>query len=81
MAFIRTLTGDIKPEELGFTYSHEHIICIPPYWKERGEDDLLLDDENKSRSNGFKRPVAIPSSMLPHRLWRDEAVKVSERRV
>lgn len=57
MAFIRTLTGDIKPEELGFTYSHEHIICIPPYWKERGEDDLLLDDENKSLQEvmDFKR--------------------------
>lgn len=48
MAFIRTLTGDIKPEELGFTYSHEHIVCIPPYWKERNEEDLLLDDEAKS---------------------------------
>ncbi|AEE92143.1 Aryldialkylphosphatase [Tepidanaerobacter acetatoxydans Re1] len=48
MSFIRTFSGDIKPEELGFTYSHEHIVCIPPYWKERNEDDLLLDDENKS---------------------------------
>jgi len=36
------------PEELGFTYSHEHIVCIPPYWKERKDDDLLLDDESKS---------------------------------
>ena len=48
MNFIRTVDGDIKPEELGFTYSHEHIVCIPPYWKERNEDDLLLDDESKS---------------------------------
>lgn len=48
MTFIRTFDGDIKPEELGFTYSHEHIVCIPPYWKEKSEDDLLLDDENKS---------------------------------
>ena len=48
MTFIRTFDGDIRPEELGFTYSHEHIVCIPPYWKERNEDDLLLDDENKS---------------------------------
>jgi len=46
--FIRTVDGDIKPEELGFTYAHEHIVCIPPYWKERNEDDLLLDDESKS---------------------------------
>ncbi len=48
MNFIRTVDGDIKPEELGFTYAHEHIVCIPPYWKERNEDDLLLDDESKS---------------------------------
>ena len=48
MTFVRTVNGDIKPEELGFTYSHEHIVCIPPYWQEKNEDDLLLDDENKS---------------------------------
>ncbi|MFB6466391.1 phosphotriesterase [Cytobacillus sp. Hz8] len=49
MSFIRTLNGDIKPEELGFTYSHEHIVCRPAYWAERGEDDLLLDDKEKSK--------------------------------
>ncbi len=49
MSFIRLLDHDIPPEELGFTYSHEHIVCIPPHWAERGEDDLLLDDPAKSR--------------------------------
>ncbi|PYI51501.1 phosphotriesterase family protein [Paenibacillus flagellatus] len=49
MSFIRTLDGDIRPEQLGFTYSHEHIVCRPAYWAERGEDDLLLDDPEKSR--------------------------------
>ena len=48
MGFIRTLLGDIEPEKLGVTYSHEHIKCEPPYWKEKGEDDLLLDDFKKS---------------------------------
>jgi 5-phospho-D-xylono-1,4-lactonase len=48
VSFIRTLHGDINPEQLGFTYSHEHIVCRPPYWKEKGEDDLLLDDKEKS---------------------------------
>lgn len=46
--FIRTIDGDIAPEQLGFTYSHEHLVCEPPYWKERGMDDLLLDDPEKS---------------------------------
>lgn len=51
MAFIRTVTGDISPEQLGFTYAHEHLVCIPPYWKEREADDLLLDDPEKSKSD------------------------------
>ncbi len=48
MGFIRTLLGDIEPEKLGVTYSHEHIVCNPPYWKEKGDVDYLLDDVNKS---------------------------------
>lgn len=49
MSFIRTLDADIAPEQLGFTYSHEHIVCRPAHWSERGEDDLLLDDPEKSK--------------------------------
>ncbi len=48
MSFIRTIENDIAPAELGFTYAHEHIVCEPPYWLERREDDLLLDDPEKS---------------------------------
>lgn len=57
MSFVRTLAGDIDPKEMGFTYSHEHLVCIPPYWQERGEDDLLLDDKEKSKRDvlDFKR--------------------------
>ncbi len=57
MSFVRTLTGDIDPQEMGFTYSHEHLVCIPPYWRERGEDDLLLDDKEKTKRDvlDFKR--------------------------
>ncbi|GBF75687.1 phosphotriesterase [Paenibacillus sp. 598K] len=51
MSFIRTLDGDISPSELGFTYSHEHIVCRPAYWAERGADDLLLDDPAKSEQD------------------------------
>ncbi len=51
MSFIRTLDEDIPKEELGFTYSHEHIVCRPAYWSERGEDDLLLDDPAKSKQD------------------------------
>ncbi|VDZ73425.1 phosphotriesterase-like protein [Atlantibacter hermannii] len=48
MGFIRTLTGDIAPQQLGVTYSHDHLYCIPPYWQERNEEDLLLDDKAAS---------------------------------
>lgn len=51
MSFVRTVNGDISPEQMGVTYSHEHIVCRPPYWKEKGEDDLLLDDPEKSKQD------------------------------
>jgi predicted metal-dependent phosphotriesterase family hydrolase len=46
--FIRTLLGDIAPEEMGVTYCHDHIFCTPPLWHEKGQDDLLLDDFDAS---------------------------------
>ncbi|ALX47796.1 phosphotriesterase family protein [Lentibacillus amyloliquefaciens] len=48
MSFIRTFHGNVNPADLGFTYSHEHIVCIPPYWAEQQADDLLLDNKAKS---------------------------------
>ncbi len=44
MSFIRTVTGDIAPADLGVTYSHDHLYCVPPLWKQKGETDLLIDD-------------------------------------
>ena len=49
MKIVRTLLKDIDPAELGLTYAHEHIVCMPMYWQEKGEDDLLLDDREKSK--------------------------------
>ena len=48
MSFIRTLTGDIDPEELGVTYAHDHLYCDPPLWREQGQSDLLIDDVEAS---------------------------------
>ncbi len=48
MLFVRTLGGDIEPADLGVTYCHDHIFCTPPMWREKGEDDLLLDDFDAS---------------------------------
>lgn len=30
MKKVRTVLGDILPDQLGFTYSHEHLWCCPP---------------------------------------------------
>ena len=49
MSFVRTLLGDISPKDMGFTLAHEHIVCKPPYWVEKRENDLLLDYPERSR--------------------------------
>ena len=42
MKKIRTILGDIEREKLGFTYTHEHLIAVPPvHQKDR---DLELND-------------------------------------
>ena len=51
MKVIRTLLRDIQPDELGFTNAHEHIVCVPPYWQQRNQEDLLLDDPWKSQQD------------------------------
>jgi predicted metal-dependent phosphotriesterase family hydrolase len=48
MSFIRTLTGDIDPGTLGVTYAHDHLFCIPPLWREKGQEDFLIDDVESS---------------------------------
>ncbi|UZQ83289.1 hypothetical protein OEI98_000321 [Thermoanaerobacter sp. RKWS2] len=40
MAHINTVLGEIKAEDLGFTYSHEHLIAHPPDWK-KGKIQIL----------------------------------------
>jgi predicted metal-dependent phosphotriesterase family hydrolase len=44
MPIVRTVTGDIDPQELGFTYLHEHLIGAET--KPDGDPDLTLDDES-----------------------------------
>jgi phosphotriesterase-related protein len=45
---IRTVTGDIDSEELGFTYSHDHLIGAPPE-HQRTDDDLVILDPAAAR--------------------------------
>ena len=47
MTLIRTLLGDIPPQELGLTLSHDHIFARPP--ADVADPDLRLDDPDASR--------------------------------
>ncbi len=42
MSFIRTVLGDIPPEDLGFCYAHEHVL-IEPSFATHVEPDYLHD--------------------------------------
>lgn len=54
MKKIRTVLGDILPEQLGFTYTHEHLWSSPP--PSQKDRDLELSDYHKSLQelNSFK---------------------------
>jgi predicted metal-dependent phosphotriesterase family hydrolase len=44
---IRTVLGDVSPEELGLTLCHEHLVTAPAE-RLRDGDDLLLDDPSRA---------------------------------
>jgi 5-phospho-D-xylono-1,4-lactonase len=46
MPFVRTVLGDIEPEAMGFTGSHEHII-IEEGFVTMGNKDFILNDVDK----------------------------------
>lgn len=59
MSFVRTVTGDVEPERLGFTLPHEHTQChlwqIPErfdYWELTPDPDLVSAELAAFRSAG-----------------------------
>ncbi len=55
MKKVRTVLGDIPAEELGFTYSHEHLwACPPPSQKDR-DLELTNYEASVSELKKFKR--------------------------
>lgn len=49
MTFIRTVLGDILPEQAGITYAHEHLV-IEESFPTKGNPDFLLNDIDKIAS-------------------------------
>jgi predicted metal-dependent phosphotriesterase family hydrolase len=45
---IRTVTGDVAPDALGTTLSHEHLISTPPAWMATKDPDLVILDVEKA---------------------------------
>jgi 5-phospho-D-xylono-1,4-lactonase len=45
--FVRTVRGDIRPEDVGFAHCHEHTFILPGP-SSRRNPDLLLDDLEKT---------------------------------
>jgi len=59
MPFVRTVTGDVAPERLGFTLPHEHTQChlwrIPErfdYWELTADEDLIAAELERFRAVG-----------------------------
>lgn len=48
MTFVRTVRGDVAPDDLGCVYVHEHLLCAAPPHLENGNPDLVLDDAERS---------------------------------
>ncbi|GAB3918864.1 phosphotriesterase family protein [Larkinella terrae] len=46
MSFVRTILGDIDPDQIGITYAHEHIV-IEDSFPTRSNPDFLLNDVAK----------------------------------
>ena len=40
---IQTLLGPVPPEDLGWTYVHEHVLTSPPAWRVEADPDFVLD--------------------------------------
>jgi predicted metal-dependent phosphotriesterase family hydrolase len=63
MAFVRTVTGDVDPADLGICYAHEHIIIDPSFTTFRYPDfqidsvDLACADVLEFRAAGGKALV------------------------
>jgi len=59
MAYVRTVTGDVEPDRLGFTLPHEHTQChlwqIPErfdYWELSPDEDLIAAELGRFRAAG-----------------------------
>ena len=48
MGKIQTINGLVDADDLGFTYTHEHLVCYPPEVAMKGDPDFELPHEDKA---------------------------------
>lgn len=76
MGIIRTVTGDISPENLGVCLPHEHLLGSPPARYAKEDPDLVLDDIESSLQEAIDlRETGVDSlvEMTPIDYQRDPA--------
>lgn len=54
MGFARTVLGDIKGENLGFTYTHEHLYAVPPACQKDRDLELSSYENSVKELLNFK---------------------------
>lgn len=54
MGFARTVLGDIKGEDLGFTYTHEHLYAVPPVCQKDRDLELSSYENSVKELLNFK---------------------------
>lgn len=67
MSFVRTVTGDIAPAELGVTYAHEHLVIDGGRPVEMSPDFLLADVERLAAELGDASAAGLSAAvdMMP----------------
>jgi 5-phospho-D-xylono-1,4-lactonase len=66
---IRTVTGDIDRSELGFTYSHEHLIGSPPPPTSHNDPDLVILDFDNALAEAENAKSVGVRSMYEASAW------------
>lgn len=77
---IRTVTGDINSEELGFTYSHEHLLGAPPLEK-RQDGDLVILDETAALEEAWAAKKLNVKSIYEASAWDYSRQPAALRRI
>lgn len=58
--FARTVLGDIKGEEMGFTYPHEHLHAVPPPCQKDRDLELSSYENSVQELLNFKEVGDVP---------------------